>query len=300
LSASVTSKPAHRKQRSRLLFSPDSLYWRVNREWLISLAGPRAVLLELAHPLVAAGVEQYSNYRGDPFGRLYRTMKTMTEISFGDTAEASPALRHLNACHARVHGEWRDERVTPRGGGTGVKARAVPFDANDPHLKLWVWATLVDSVLRVYDRFVTPLAYADKRAYYADCVRLARLLGIPASLLPHTFTAFNLYMGTMLEGETLYVSSQAREVVNALFAPTLRGRATRAFAFVSIGLMPPRLRAEYGFSWSDANERLLNALGNWSRRLRPWIPRALAIHPKAFAQERKWQLAQSGWVKRRA
>jgi uncharacterized protein (DUF2236 family) len=259
-------------------FSRYSMYWRVNREGLIALAGPRALLLELAHPAVAAGIAQHSNYRTDPLGRLYRTMKTMTALSFGNVEEQSRALKHFHRCHARVRGNLTD----PLPDDTAGEAT---FDARDPQLQFWVLATLIDSVLRAYARFVTPLTYADRCSYYDDCTRLAQLLGIPADAIPRTYTAFNLYLGAMLEGSALRVTPPAREIVAALFAPTLRGRATRLFSFPGIGMLPPRLRAAYGLAWTDADTKKLEQLGALTRRLRPHLPGALALFPRAFAAE---------------
>lgn len=257
------------------LFSPQSTYWRVNREWLISLAGPRSVLLELAHPAVAAGVAHHSNYRGDPLGRLYRTMKTMTEISFGTEAEMRAGLKHFHKCHARV----RSSDSCPASG--------VTYDARDPQLQLWVWATLVDSVPRVYERFVTPLTFLDKCAYYDDCVRLAHLLGISRNIIPSNFTEFNEYMDAMLDGETLHVTQEGRKVVDALFGNTLRGKMTRLFSAVAVDLLPPRLREEFGFTWDETRAQRVERLSSISRRVRPWLPNALATHPKAWLRERE-------------
>ena len=257
-----------------MLFSTQSMYWRVNREWLIGLAGPRAVMLELAHPAVAAGVAQHSAYDTDPFGRLHRTMKTMTDLSFGDADEARNALRSFHKCHARVKGTYGDECNAA-------------YTANDPKLQLWVWATLVDSVVRVYERFVSPLTFSEKCTYYQDCAQLARVLGISDELIPSTFTSFNLYVGVMLYGDTLGVADDARNIMDALFARTMRGRATRWFSFASIGLLPPRLRFEYGYAWSDADEKRLAQLAAFTRRARPFVPTRLAIHPKAWRSEQR-------------
>ena len=285
------------------MFSPSSWFWHVNREWLIALAGPRAVMLELAHPQVAAGVEQHSNYHGDPFGRLYRTMRTMTELTFGTPEEASTALRHFYACHTRVKGRIAESNEREQESGGEVESKRVGrtggseemwYDATDPELKLWVWATLVDSVVRIYDRFVTPLAYSDRCGYYDDTVCLARLLGIPGAILPGTYTAFNLYMGRMLGDNTLHVTRAARAVVDALYAPFLVGGMTRAFSFASIGMLPPRLLTAYGFSWDERRERQLEDLAVWSRRVRPWIPPRAAIHPKARRMEQLYQAGAAG------
>jgi uncharacterized protein (DUF2236 family) len=250
----------------------------VNREWLISLAGPRAVLLELAHPGVAAGVARHSNYQGDPFGRLYRTMKTMTEISFGTESEMRAALAHFHKCHARVRGEIV----------SSVSSECpMHYDARDPALQFWVLATLADSVLLVYERFVAPLSRGERHDYYNDCVKLARILGIPQTAMPVTFSEFTGYMNEMVSGEALKVTEEARKVVGALYAPTVRGHATRRFSFPSIGMLPPRLRDEFGFTWTQANERRLEQLASVSRRARKWVPHRIAIHPKAYAMEQK-------------
>lgn len=277
---------------SNPLFAPESTYWRVNREWLIALAGPRAVLLELAHPAVAAGVAQHSDYRGDPFGRLYRTMKTMTAISFGTESEVRAALKHFHKCHARVHsagaGCATSDGVAASAGHTA--GSCIVYDARDPHLQLWVWATLVDSVLRVHDRFVTPLSFYAKGAYYDDCVRLAQFLGVSAEVIPSSYSSFNRYMGMMLDGDALHVTQESREVVNALFAPTLRGNLTRWFSSVGIEMLPARLREEYGLTWDERGARRVERLAFLSRRVRPWVPTALAIHPKAWMQERRLKM----------
>lgn len=271
------------------LFSPQAVYWRINREWLIALAGPRAVLLELAHPAVAAGVAQHSNFRGDPLGRLYRTMKTMTEISFGTDQERNVALKHFYKCHARAHG-FAD----------GGRQTALEYNARDPQLQFWVLATLLDSVLRVYEKFVTPLTLAEKCAYYDDCVRLARVLGIARAAIPETYASFNLYMDAMLSDGSLNVTQDAREIVEALFTRSVRGYATRLFSFAGIGMLPPRLRAEYGYEWDETREKKLEQLAAFSRRARPFIPHLFAVHPKAFRMEKRGKPIGRGWTRMNA
>jgi len=92
----------------RLYFTPRTIFWQVNSDALTSLAGSRALLLELAHPMVAAGVAQHSNYRGDPFGRLYRTMRTMTEIMSHCRDRTRTTLKFAPAQLAVYPRLWRD------------------------------------------------------------------------------------------------------------------------------------------------------------------------------------------------
>ncbi|HKZ70920.1 MAG TPA: oxygenase MpaB family protein [Anaerolineales bacterium] len=261
----------------RLYFTPRTIFWQVNSDALTSLAGSRALLLELAHPMVAAGVAQHSNYRGDPFGRLYRTMRTMTEIMFTDAATAKEGLRHFNACHAKVTGEL-PEKVGPLCAGSH-------YTAHDPILKLWVLATLYDSCLLVYDRMVRPLALDDKREYYRDGLVLGELLGIPRSMMPPTFEAFDEYVRAMIDSNLLTVSDTARDVAEALWAAPVFGPAAKLASFVGIGLLPKRIRCEFGFEWDDRKEKWLGQIAAASRRLRPLVPSIMAVKPRALMAE---------------
>src|SRR2546428_1372125 len=86
------------------LFSPSSVFWRVNRELASGLAGPRAVLMQIAHPLVAAGVAEHSRFRQHRLARLYRTSMAAAAITFGSREFALRAIRSVNEKHRQVHG----------------------------------------------------------------------------------------------------------------------------------------------------------------------------------------------------
>src|SRR5881628_1191039 len=152
--------PTHSEADSAGLFSPDSMLWRVNREGLAGLAGPRALMMELAHPLIAAGVDRHSNFKRDGLGRLYRTLRAANDLTFGDVSAARHAARHIQRCHVQVAGTLQ-ERV-------GSLPEGTSYYADDPHLKFWVLATLIDSTLLVHDMFIRPLAEDEKEAYYRD------------------------------------------------------------------------------------------------------------------------------------
>jgi uncharacterized protein (DUF2236 family) len=265
-------------------FSPDSVFWRINREGLMVLSGPRALLLELAHPLVAAGVAEHSDFRGQPLRRLFRTVGVMTAINFEPRAQARAAVAHTRGCHGRVHGTLAED-VGPYLAGT-------PYRADDPLLQLWVLATLLDSVLVVYEHLVRPLALAEKQAYYAGGQQLARAFGIPAELMPPEYEDFQVYLDAMLRSDALTVGPAGRAVANALLhGPRGLGPAVRLASFVSIGLTPPRLREAFGLRWRERDEHRLQRLGRLSRRLRPWAPAPLLVHPQALWAE--WRLRQA-------
>ncbi len=259
-------------------FTPHTLFWRVNSDLTVNLGLARALLLEIAHPLVAAGVADHSNYRGDRYGRLIRSLFTVNDILFADGKELQHALRHFNACHARVKGELK-ESVGPLSGGAA-------YSANDPLLKLWVMASGIDSYLLAYEQFVAPLSLAAKQEYYRDCLRLGQLFGIPRSLIPATYEDFNAYVQAMFNSAVLTVGPAAREIVRELFMPPL----ARTLCFFSIGLLPERIRSEFGFEWDEKKEKWLRRLAAVSRRVRPFLPHLLATHPRALIAEWRYRL----------
>src|SRR3954447_16634607 len=168
------------------LFGPDSLTWRVNSQGVLLFGGGTALILQVAHPLVAAGVSQHSGYREDPWGRLYRTLDVTTRIVFGDARASRAAARELRAVHARVR---------------GVADDGTPYDARDPDLLLWVWATLVDTSILVYTRYVRPLSAGDLDRYCAERRRFGQAVGIPAGRFPEGHAGLSEYVALMVERE---------------------------------------------------------------------------------------------------
>src|SRR5439155_6386821 len=128
------------------LFGPQSMIWNVARERVLVAAGPAALLMQLAHPLVAAGVAAHSDFRRDPFARLRSTLDATLTISFGDMAQANRAAARVMAVHRRVRGSL-PVAVGPFTAGTA-------YDATDPELALWVHATLVVAALDAFDALV--------------------------------------------------------------------------------------------------------------------------------------------------
>ena len=128
------------------LYSEQSITRRINRENVLLLGGGRALLMQLAHPSVAAGVDDHSDFRTHPVRRLRRTIRMTMAIVFGDRDTAMAAARAVNRVHAHVRGD--------------------DYQALDPGLLLWVHATLVDSALVTYSTFVQPLTDRERQLYH--------------------------------------------------------------------------------------------------------------------------------------
>ncbi|HYM83158.1 MAG TPA: oxygenase MpaB family protein, partial [Candidatus Dormibacteraeota bacterium] len=173
------------------LYGPGSVSWRLNREAMLLLgAGPRALLLQIAHPLVAEGVDQHSDFRADPWRRLRGTLRGYLTIVYGTAREARDEIARLDRLHRAVAGPVLDPAAAVRFPGR--------YSARDPALLLWVHATLVDSTIVAYREWIEPLGRDADARYYAETRPIGRAFGIPAELLPGDLDAFEAYVAALL------------------------------------------------------------------------------------------------------
>ena len=227
-------------------FPPESVIRRVGNSPLTPfLGGGPAVLLQVAHPLVATGVVGHSDYRRDLWRRLGRTLRALYLITYGSKAEADLAAEAVRIVHTRVRGTTTAQ-LGPFPAGT-------PYSASDPELMLWVHATLVHASLAVYERFVGPLSAAEQERYYREMALVAQLFGTPVSVIPPSLAEFRDYFRAQVSGDTIVVTAPAREVAEVVLRAPLPAPLrvlVPAHRLATAGLLPPRLRAEYGLSWS--------------------------------------------------
>ena len=244
------------------------------------LAGGRALLLQLAHPKVAAGVAAHSRFQENPLARLQRTMNTMWSIVFDDAQNARAALLQVTNIHKQVHGLVQPGESVPIG---------TRYDAQDPELLLWVHATLIDSAIIAYDLFVKPLSADEKSLYYEDSKKLAQLFGIPDLIIPASPADFNAYMMRMVMSDALAVGPMARSLAHEIVYPRpwLLRPAAPLFRVVTAGLLPERLRNAYGLSWNERREKIFRLVAKAVRYSRPLLPRPLRIVPNARSAEKR-------------
>ena len=151
-------------------FTDDSMLRRVHRERAIALSGPRALLMQAAHPLAVSGLLAHSSAIDEPYDRLARTAEVMSTIGFGRREDADRITRSVRAMHRRVRGRTR-EAAGPFPAGT-------PYRADDPELLMWVLYTLVDSGMVVHDMYVRRLTAGERDDYWADYRVVGRLFAI--------------------------------------------------------------------------------------------------------------------------
>ncbi|MGH7861678.1 MAG: oxygenase MpaB family protein, partial [Candidatus Dormibacteraceae bacterium] len=220
--------------------------------------------MQLAHPLVARGVAQHSDFRERPVRRLYRTLTLTSRIAFATGERRRNAVRAINRAHASVRGPG--------------------YSALNPQLLLWVHATLVDSALSAYRTFVAPIPQADAEAFYQDSIEAGVALGIPRQLFPVDLAAFEHYVAAMLQNDAV-PTAEAEELAASVLYP-LRWLPRPLLApinQVTAGLLPDGLRRSYG----------LPPAGLWFRLLRWCLPRLHRWLPGPI-----WQLPEARRARR--
>lgn len=256
--------------RARLLGSdhvrpgPDSVTWKVNREAIVVAGWGRAILLQLAHPAVAAGVHHHSSFRGSllsSFRRLHSTVGSMLQLTFGDTEQMITAAARINSIHDRVRGR--------------VEESGAEYSAHDPELQRWVHATLLESIPLTYERLVGPLTPAERDRYCTEAAIMEPLLGVPAGWLPRDRAQAAAYMRETVASGSIVVTDTSRSLARAVLYPPrwqVAWAAFRPMQLLTIGLLPSSIREAYGFPWQRRDVRAFarwTALLRTSRRLLP-------------------------------
>jgi uncharacterized protein (DUF2236 family) len=227
-------------------FGPGSVSWQVDREVTVLFGGARALLLQAAHPLVVAGVNQTGMYERNPWKRLQRTLVLTYAITFGTREQAQKAADKINEVHARIHG------IDPV---TGQH-----YDALDPHLLRYVHATLIDSALLFEELTVGRLDDEERQRFHEEQMLAAELVGIPKETIPPTVPALRAWLADVIDRGELRVTYGAERVAglfldpppDAEWRPILPQVARLAF-----GTLPPVVREMYGVRWNAAKEGAL-------------------------------------------
>lgn len=249
----------------------------VNRERIVVLGWGRAILLQLAHPLVAAGVKDHSGYSTGRLGRLRRlhsTVGAMLDFTFGDEARVARTAAQINAIHRRVHGRLRHD--------TPAFAAGTAYSATDPQLLLWVYVTLLESVPLAFERFVRPLTTAEKDEYCRLSAPTAALLGVPGGCLPGDAHDVQAIIEEVRTSGRLHVTPDARAIARELLYPPLDDPTRPAAWFtrlITLGLLPPDIREGYHFPWGDRRERAFAAIARVLRATWPVLPPLLRHWP---------------------
>jgi len=229
------------------LTGPGSVTWRVCRERVVPLGGLSALLLQLAHPLVAAGVAEHSSVRADPTRRLMLTLEMLLVTTFGDGRQVGEMTGRIAHIHRVVHGSLPQD--------TGSWRRGTHYSATSPELCLWVYATIIETTLNSYSTFVRPLDMSERAELYRESETFGQLYGVGQDIRPADYADFLDYYATTLA--RLTPGDQARSIARMILRARLHGIPLPPWGYLlAAGLLPAPLRAQYGLRWSAVQRAL--------------------------------------------
>jgi uncharacterized protein (DUF2236 family) len=274
------------------IFGPQSITWQVNREAAIFLGAGRALLLQLAHPWVAAAIEQHSDTFADPIGRFHRTFRTVFTMVFGTLDQSLSAARRLHRRHAAITGTLQSA-AGPFSAGSRYCANAVPA-------LRWVHATLTESALAAHALVLPALTHEQRELYHAESRLSAALFGIPKACLSRDWTAFSAYTEAMAQSNTLTVTDPARVMAHrVLVGADTWFSVPASYKALTAALLPPRLRDAFALRYGEAERRAVQRLIGWARRSYPLLPSRLRyVGPYQEAEQRLAGRAQPDFVTR--
>lgn len=265
---------AHAAGLAEGVYGPDSVAWLMYREPATLLAGHAAVLMQMAHPAIAAGVGQHSTFRTDVLGRARATSAALYQLVFGTLDESLAVTRRLYNIHCRVRGRVEDQGVP--GAGERYRANAQP-------LLQWVSVTTTVAGTQAFEAFIRPLTRAEKDRSYRETLTAQATVGVLPETLPPTWEAFERWYDDALTSRDLAVGETARGIADALFRnPVLLGPMERV---LTVGFLPPAWREAYGFRWNRAREREFELVVGTIRR-------TVALAPEPYRYTVAWHQAQ--------
>jgi uncharacterized protein (DUF2236 family) len=241
-------------------FPKGSAIRRVNLEPAIMFGAGRALLLQLAHEAVARGVEEHSDFKGNPFKRLQGTLEATYAVVYGSDELARGVGRRIQWIHDFVAGQG--------------------YRANDPANLLWVHATLVDTALRCHEELVAPLSPADRETYYQEMRQVAAVFGCPLEAQPPTFDDFQSYVDETVAA--LELTAIGKDLIAFILEPKLPlGLHVPLKPLLAVqrtytlGFLPPSIRAQLGVTWGPAEQARYDSLQRVLRRTFAVTPRVL-------------------------
>jgi len=273
----------------KLLVGPESVTWRFASDTRLYFVMLYALLLQVAHPVVGAGVRDFSDFEERPWNRLLRTIDYVTVLVYGGP-DAIAMGRRLRALHK---------------GFQGVREDGQQYYALEPEAYAWVHATLLETYVAGHERFGRPMRLDQKERFYREYRGLGRLIGVRERDLPETWAGFREYFEETCAEQLVHTASVDRvlaatqgevppplPIMPELLWRAMRVPARRAMWLGGVGMLTPELRERFGVVWTTADDTQFRAVGRISRSLTPVLPKPLRIVGPAQLRVRRRAFAR--------
>jgi len=279
-----------REQWAELSPGPGSITWERAGDARTFAAAGTALLLQVAHPTVGAGVHDFSTFASDPWGRLWRTLDFTTVLVFGGPEAAAEMGSRIRDFHKVIK---------------GTKPDGTRYHAMEPEAYTWVHLTLMEGIIRAHERFGRPFTDEEAARLWSEWRPLGRFLGIRWRDMPESYEDYRTFVDGIV-AERLERNAAVDEVYDALtsappspskyIGPRAWGLAARPLmrfaGLATIGLMPQQLRARLRLELSRSQTFELRALGALSRRATPLMPASMRNVAPGYLRWRRVPIAR--------
>ena len=293
LEACIAAAAARVREPAEGIFGADSVTWRVSRESALFLGAGRAALLQLAHPWVAAALEQHSTVMQKPIKRFHNTFRVVFTLIFGTAEQACRAARALYQLHTTITGDLPDA-VAGYAKGSRYEALQVPA-------LRWVFATLIESAVVGFESVMPPLTREERAAYYEESKVMAGLFGLPAETLPEDWKAFESYVAEMFASQALGVNDVSRKMGQQI----LTGAGSwlyvpRWYRALTVEWLPERFREEFGLAFGRGERAAAQRARGWLPRMYPTLPESMRFAGPYQEAQARLQGRAPGFLERRS
>jgi uncharacterized protein (DUF2236 family) len=273
------------EEAARLIPPPGGVTWRIAGDARLFATSGYALLLQVTHPSISAGVSQHSNFKQDPWRRLLRTLDYTSSLIYGGPDLAWEMGRSVREMHKKI---------------TGTRPDGERYHALEPGPYAWVHATLAEAIVRGHRFFCSSSPTPGEiDLFWTEWRRMGALIGVGSDDLPETWRGLIAYFEGMVERELMNTQA-AQDVLSSLLDPAtpplwwmrdslwrvLRWPSTRASHLATIGLLPPALRERLGVEWSGSSERRFLALAGVARAAGPVMPPQAKSFGRAYLRWR--------------
>jgi uncharacterized protein (DUF2236 family) len=290
--SSVLPSPDH---YATLVPAPDSPVWRYSSDLRLTAVSGYALLLQVAHPTVGAGVAEHSTFQQDPWGRLYRTLDYVNGSIYGGPELAGEIGRRVRDMHKDIK---------------GVRPDGERYHALEPTAYAWVHATLASAIVHGHERLGSRWAPGEKERFWSDWLRLGRLIGVRERDLPEHWAGFDDYFAQVIR-EDLVDNPAVALVLGTLRTPARPFRwlprrvwkvLSRPSALVmeltTVGMLPPALRSKLGLPWGRRHQLAFAAIAAVSRWSSPLLIRSARVSGPNYVRMRRKALARGDVARR--
>ncbi|MDF1814963.1 MAG: oxygenase MpaB family protein [Verrucomicrobiales bacterium] len=259
---------------STFAFPLESEMWKINHRRCGLFFGSAAAILQIAHPRIAQGVADHSNFANDSLGRLNRTLAATNRIAFGTAEEAALVRKKIHSLHRGVKG-----KACPKMAG------APSYTAFEPDLLLWVLATLIMAALQGYEMVYGTVPAQRKEQFYREMREFGTFFGLEEGYGPADFEGFSEYYDSMIHGDLLGSHPLCAELAQAIVAPgDSRGAVIlgKVIRFLPVETIPEPVRGRLGFQSTLSTRAAMKIVRTTSPFAFPCLPRKMQWFPEAL------------------